>query len=374
MAYKNDDLRSLNDVQVPRSLDTFIKDLPDRYEKGEIDHQIEKQVEKDWSYFTHREKKTKTMIRNKVVYFSITIAATFGLFIGAAFVSPTIAKIAAAIPYLNLVFEKKIEAKPLISEINETLFENGDFSPSNIVVSVNNTKQEVTVAVLDTEEYFAQVKETLQSLVEEVTKRNHEQFTVKMTNHPDTGKIFKDMVQNREKEDQELEQVSVIVEEVLQSYGYSNGGVGVRQGRIDLEDIPNTETRVEEIKEDIIEALRSGGKGEYEVKVHLYDQRARERKGKFMPIYHAIHEGLTAKTEFYHFDSVGFLSKKDYFYMEVRTTVPSTFKDIDEVVNQLAQTIQEFLDSPGIRNQIQDESYKIVITSSDKKELKVLQN
>lgn len=374
MAYKNEDFHSLNDIQVPHSLDSFIKNLPDRYENGEIDQKIEEQVEKDWIYFTHREKKTKTTIRNKVVYFSITIAATFGLFIGAAFVSPTVAKIAAAIPYLHLVFEKKIEAKPLISEINETLFKNGDFSPATIVVSVNNTKQEVTVAVLDTEEYFAQVKETLQSLVEEVTRKNHEHFTVKLMNDPETGKIFKDMMQNHQVEDQEIEQVTAIVEEVLQSYGYSKGGLGVRLGRIDLENIPNTETRVEEIKADIIEALRSGKKGEYEVKVHLYDQRASERNGKFMPIYHTIHEGLTAKTEFYHFDSVGFLSKKDYFYMEVRTTVPSTYKDIDEVVNQLAQTIQEFLNTADIQHQIQGEPYKIVIISTDKKELKVIQN
>jgi hypothetical protein len=374
MAYKNEDFQSLNDLQVPHSLDRFIKDLPGRYENGEIDEQIEAQVEKDWSKFTQRVNKDKKRFSKKVVYFPIVIAATFCLFIGAAFVSPSVARIAAAIPYLHLVFEKKIEAKPLISEINETMFKNGDYSPSNIVVNVNNTKQEVTVAVLDTVEYFNQVKEPLQSLVEDVTRKNHEHFTVKIINDPETGKQFKDSMQNRSEEDQELEQVSKIVEEVLLSYGYSKGGVGVRIGRIDLENIPNTETRVEEIKTDIIEALRSEKKGEYEVQVHLYDQKARDREGKFMPIYHTIHEGLTAKTEYYKFDSIGYSSKKDYFYMEVRTTVSSTYKDIDGVVNELAQTIQEFLDSSEIQHQIQDEPYKIVIISTDKKELKVIQN
>ncbi|MFD2444072.1 hypothetical protein ACFSO7_08745 [Bacillus sp. CGMCC 1.16607] len=374
MAYKNEDFQSLNDLMVPHSLETFINDLPNRYENGEIDHKIEVQVEKDWIDFTHRVKKDKRKTSNKVVYFSIVIAASFCLFIGAAFTSPTVARIAAAIPYLHLVFEKKIEAKPLISEINEALFENGDFSPSNIVVSVNNTKQEVTVAVLDTEEYFAEVKETLQSIVEEVTKRNHKHFTVKIVNDPETGKFFKDSMLNPPEEDQEFEQVSAIVEDVLQSYGYSKGGFGVRLGRIDLENIPNTETRVKEIKTAIIEALRSENKGEYEVKVHLFDQKAREREGKFLPIYHTIHEGLTAKTEFYQFDSVGYSSKKDYFYIEVRTTVPSTYKDIEGVVNKLAQTIQEFLDSSEVKHQIQEEPYKIVIISTDKKELKVIQN
>jgi hypothetical protein len=373
MAYKKEDFQSLNDLQIPHSLDTFIKELPDRYEKGEIDKQIELQMEKDWSQFTHHTRKANGPFHKKVVYFSIVMAATFCLFIGAAFVSPSVARIAAAIPYLHLVFDKKIEAKPLMTEITETLFEKGDYSPSNIVVSVNNTKQEVTVAVLDTEEYFEQVKGHLQSLVEEVTKRNHEHFTVKMINDPETGKFFKNSMQNPPEEGQELEQVSAIVEEVLQSYGYSKGGLGVRLGRIDLENIPNTEIRVEEIKTDIIEALRSEKKGEYEVKVHLYDQKVREREGKFMPIYHTIHEGLSAKTEFYQFDSVGYSSKKDYFYMEVRTTVPSTNKDIEVVVNKLAQTIQEFLDSAEIQQQIQNEPYKIAIVSTDKKELKVIQ-
>jgi hypothetical protein len=374
MAYKNEDFQSLNDLQIPHSLDTFIKELPDRYEKGEMDQQIELQMEKDWSQFTHHTRKANGSFNKKVVYFSIVMAATFCLFIGAAFVSPSVARIAAAIPYLHLVFDKKIEAKPLMTEITETLFEKGDYSPSNIVVSVNNTKQEVTVAVLDTEEYFEQVKGPLQSLVEEVTKRNHEHFTVKMINDPETGNFFKNSMQNPPEEDQELEQVSAIVEQVLQSYGYSKGGLGVRLGRIDLENIPNTETRVEEIKTDIIEALRSAKKGEYEVKVHLYYQEAREREGKFMPIYHTIHEGLSAKTEFYQFDSVGYSSKKDYFYIEVRTTVPSTYKDIEGVVNKLAHTIQEFLDSAEIKQQIQNEPYKIAIVSTDKKELKVIQN
>jgi hypothetical protein len=374
MAYKNEDFQSLNDLQIPHSLDTFIKNLPDRYENGEIDQQIEVQMEKDWSQFTHHHaRKANRKFSHKVVYFSIVIAAAFCLFIGAAFVSPSVARIAAAIPYLHLVFDKKIEANPLISEINDALYEN-NYSFSNIVVSVNHKKQEVTVAVLDTEEYFNDVKEPLQSLVEEVTKRNHEHFTVKMINDPETGKSFKDSMQNRPEENQELEQVSAIVEQVLQSYGYSKGGLGVRLGRIDLENIPNTEIRVEEIKTSIIEALRSENKGEYEVKVHLFDQKAREREGKFMPIYHTIHEGLSAKTEFYQFDSVGYSSKKDYFYMEVRTTVASTNKDIDGVVNKLAQTIQEFLDSAEIQQQIQNEPYKIVIISTDKKELKVIQN
>jgi hypothetical protein len=374
MAYKNEEFQSLNDLQVPHTLNTFINNLPDRYEKGEMDPQMEEQVEKDWGHFTHREIRAKKTIRNKVVYFSVTIAATFSLFIGATFVSPSVAKIAAAIPYLHLVFEKKIEANTLITEINETLFENAEYSPSNIVVTIYNSKQEVTVAVLDTEEYFAQVKENLQSIVEEVTRKNHEDFTVKLINDPETGKIFKDSMQSPPEGNEELEQVSMIVEEVLQSYGYGKSGVGVRLGRIDLENIPNTETRVEEIKTNIIEALQSEKKGEYEIKVHLYDQKAREREEAFMPIYHAIHEGLTAKTEFYHFDGVGFSSKKDYFYMEVRTTVPSTDKHIDEVVNQLTQTIQELLLSDDIQKQIDNEPYKIVILSSDKKELTVIQN
>jgi hypothetical protein len=373
MVYKNEDFQSLNDLQVPESLNRFIKDLPDRYENGEINQQTEIQVEKDWSQFSHLTKKPNRKFSNKVVYFSIVIAAAFCLFIGAAFVSPSVARIAAAIPYLHLVFEKKIEAKPLISEINEALYEN-NYSFSNIVVTVNNTKREVTVAVLDTEEYFAQVKEPLQSLVEEVTMKKHENFTVKMINDPETGKFFKDSMQTPQEEDQKLEHVSAIVEKVLQSYGYDKGGLGVRLGRIDLENIPNTETRVEEIKTEIIEALRTENKGDYEVKVHLYDQQAREREGKFMPIYHAIYDGLTAKTEYYQFDSVGFLSKKDYFYMEVRTTIPSTYKDIDGVVNKLTQTILEFLASAEIQQQIQNEPYKIVIISTDKKELKVIQN
>jgi hypothetical protein len=374
MAYKNEDFQSWNDLQIPQSLDTFIKELPNRYENGEIDQQIEVQMEQDWSLFTRHATKATKKVSHKVVYLSVVIAATFSLFIGAAFVSPSVARIAAAIPYLHLVFDKKIEAKPLMSEITEALFENGNYSPSNIVVSVDHKKQEVTVAVLDTKEYFEQVKEPLQSLVEEVTKRNHEHFKVKIMNDPEIGKFFKESTQNPSEEDQEIEQVMVIVEEVLQSYGYSKGGLGVRLGRIDLENIPNTETRVEEIKTAIIDALRREKKGEYEVKVHLYDQKAREREGKFMPIYHTIHEGLSAKTELYQFDSVGYSSKKDYFYMEVRTTVASTHKDIEGVVKKLAYTIQEFLDTPEIKQQIQNEPYKIVIKSSDKKELKVMQN
>jgi hypothetical protein len=372
MSYKNEETQAFNDLQISDSLEKFITDLPDRYDKGEIDKKIEERVEKDWNLFTQGLKKENRVVRKRLVYFSVTIAASVSLFIGAAFVSPSIAKIAAAIPYLNLVFEKKVDAKPLISEITETLFENG-YSPSNIVVSVNNTKKEVTVAVLDTEEYFEQVRKPLQSMVEDIIEAQNHRFKVKMINEPEVGEFFKESMQDPSQDD-ELDQVSLIVGEVLKSYGYSQAGVGVRIGRIDLENIPNTETRIEEIKAQIVEALRNEQKGEYEVKAHLYVPEASDRSGKFMPIYHTIVEGLTAKTEHYKVDSVGFSSKKDHFYMEVRTTVPSDYRDIDEVVTKLEQTIQEFLNSAEIQQQIQGEPYKVVITSTDEKELKVIQN
>jgi hypothetical protein len=374
MAYKDEDVQSLDDLQVPHSLETFINHLPNRYENGEIDTEVEKQMEKDWWTFNHRVKKERTILKNRFVTIPVAVAAACCLFIGAAFISPSVANIAAAFPYLNLVFEEKIDAKPLISDINKAIREQ-DFQLQDIVVSVDNTTREVTVMVLGSEEYFNEVRAPIKSLIEDLLKaKNHESFKVNMLNDPETARIFKEMMENPSAEEVELEKVSTIVGDVLENYGYDKGGVGVRKGRIDLENIPNTEIKVEEIKANIIEELRNAGMGEYEVKVHLFDEKASERVSKFMPIYHTITDGLMAKPEYYKIDSVGSSSKKDYFYIEVRTTIPSTDPNIDEVVNTLEVTILEFLQSPDIQKQIQNEPYKVTIESTDKKELKVIQN
>lgn len=366
MVYKNKDHIQLEQLQVPDTLDKFIENLPSRYSNGEISNDVEKQMESDWKEF-HRGTKQR-VFGKRVAQAFLGLAAGFLLFIGAAFVSPAVAQVASQIPILNLMFEYK----SLLSQVQDEIKSEG-FNYQNIIVSVSHKDKELTVMVWETKETYEQIKPQLDELIQDILSKRNEDYKVTFLNDPEAAKMIQEQLAKGP--DDEMNKVFDAIYEVLGKYGYGKGGIGVREGLIELSNIPNTETRMDEIKADIIEALNQKKLGTYDVKIYAYDPQLREREGKFMQIYNIMADGLMEKQS-YHVDNVGFSNTKykEYFYIKISTTLKASDPNMRETVQTLETAVKDFLQSEEVITKIQDEKYRVVIASVDNKEMKVIQN
>ena len=364
---KKDRIESLEQLELPESIFQFIEEIPNK----SITTEAEIQVEDDWNKFQSNTRKQKTyIIKKRMAILSLSAAAVLGLFISTAFVSPAVAQVASQIPYLNLIFENKIQVKTLENEINQAIMEK-EFK--NIALHVNRKEKYIEAMVFNTEEYYNEVKTPIKVMIEEILKtRKEDDYEIRVANDPETAEKWSKM---DVESDQKIAEIEKTVYEVLGKYNYDSPRhtSGISVNRVNLE-LPATEPNIKKIPLEIKELLKQRELGNIEVKVYKYDPELEERGGKFMGIFESIAIGLKAKPE-YKIDSVGFSNnKKEHYYISIQLVLKSTDSDIEEVVETIENTVQEFLQSDEALNSIQDEKYQVVISSSDKKKMKVISN
>jgi hypothetical protein len=364
---KKDRVESVDQLEVPESIFQMIDEIP----KKPITQEAEEQVDEDWNRFqTNSRNQRKGIIRKRMAIFSLSAAAALGLFISTASVSPAVAQVASRIPYLNLIFEKKIEAKTLENEINQAIVEK-DFK--NIALHVNRKEKYIEAMVFNTEEYYNEMKTPIKDMIRAILKaRNEEDYDIRVVNNPEAAEQWSKIDVETDKKIAEIEKT---VYEVLGKYNYDSPRhtSGISVNRVNLE-LPVTEPNIKNIPLEIKEELKQRELGDIEVKVYTYDPGLEERGGKFIKIFDSIATGLKAKPE-YQIDSVGFSNnKKEHYYISIRLVLKSTDPDIEQVAETIEKTVQDFLQSEQALNSIQDEKYQVVISSSDKKKMKVISN
>ncbi|MCM3572396.1 DUF4030 domain-containing protein [Mesobacillus subterraneus] len=364
---KKDKVESLEQLEVPESIFQMIDEIP----KKQISPEADEQVDEDWNRFqTNLRKQRNGIIRKRMAILSLSAAATLGLFISTAFVSPAVAQVASRIPYLNLIFEKKIEVKTLENEINQAIVEKNF---TNIALHVNRKEKYIEAMVFNTEEYYHEMKTPIKDMISAILKsRNEEDYDIRVANAPEAAEQWSKIDVESDKKIAEIEKT---VYEVLGKYIYDSPRhtSGISVNRVNLE-LPVTEPNIKNIPIEIKEKLKQRELGDIEVKVYTYDPGLEERGGKFMKIFDSIATGLKANPE-YQIDSVGFSNnKKEHYYISIRLVLKSTDPDIEQVAETIEKTVQDFLQSEQALLSIQDEKYQVVISSSDKKKLKVISN
>jgi hypothetical protein len=369
MGYKKEvNLSSLDHLKVPENLEKFIADLPDRYANGEIDKEIEAKTESDYNHFRHGLKGRKVLWK-KAAAITVSVAAAFGLFVGSAFVSPAMAQIVSTIPYIGALFI----SKPLFEEVKEAL-DKKDYQYDQFSVSIR--EKEVSVGFEGTVEYYNQVKAPVENLIKDILKaRNNDAYKVRVFHDPDAAKRAAELFGTLDHDvDSEADKVTAIVGEVLQKYGYEPNGVGVGSNRkIHIDYIPNTETRLDLIKSDILTSLQQEQIKEYKIKFYLFDPDTQEREGRMLPLFHTLTEGLTARTEF-KVSGAGYTNKKERFYIEVQTTLSSSDNEKEEVAAKIEKAIKEFMQTEEAKQAVQNDIYEIVILTKDRKTLQTIKN
>ena len=311
--------------------------------------------------------KKRSSIGKKIIYISSAAIAPFALFIGLAFLSPAVAKVAAKVPFLNMIFE----SKPISDIIAETLTEKG-YKFDGVGVRYKPRK-EFLVGLLGSKEYVDNVRPEVKKIVKELLlSRDFDAYNVKV--YSSEGRIFEPTPKEIQ-EDKELDKMVGIISAVLKRYGYEGIPIGYKYANKSVDfSLPNTELKREEIKQQVREELDAKNYETINLKVDIYNVEKREREQRWSPIIDTIGEGAFGAKKF-KVNGVGYTNRHaDYMLITISTKVSSSDSDYEEVVGNIKEMIQEFLNSKKTKEIIKDDPYKVIITSEDEKETVISSN
>jgi hypothetical protein len=264
------------------------------------------------------------------------------------------------------------ESKPITDVIHETLTEKG--YKFNGVGFQYTPKKVFSVTLLGSKEYVDKVRPEVKKIVKDLLlARDFDAYEIKV--YSSEGKIVEPTPEEI-KANEEFEKIVGIVNEVLITYGYSNGiSIGLQESKKTIEfKLPNTESRIDKIKQQVQSQLNAKNFGTFTLKVDVYNAKKREREQRWSPIISTIAEG-TFGAKKYKVTGVGYTNRHaEYMLITISTSVSSSDPDYEDVVGDIKDTIQEFLTSKKTKEIIKNDAYKVSITSKDKKETVITSN
>ncbi|MET3698830.1 uncharacterized protein DUF4030 [Bacillus oleivorans] len=306
----------------------------------------------------------------KISYVIASCLVLFGLFIGSAFVSPTMAEVASKIPFLNKIFEQK----PIYEVLREKLEDKG-YEIVGTGYSVREKTYHVTVK--GSEEYYNQVKEEIKIITEDViSSRRYDDFKVEVEQE---RTIDPNVDPANDPKYREMELALDVLKEVvpkLQQQGYKihnygGGYTGPDAKAIRLElDIEDTEKHTEEIEKAILEGIKKQDiKKDVSIKFHPFNVQERDIESKWTSdVLPVIWEGLLSKKE-YKTKGVGYSYKKGTINIFITTTINKSDSEAPELANKIEIVIREFLQSDDLKDIVGSTPYKIVVRDKDSKDI-----
>lgn len=365
MAYKKN--TSLDQLEVPVSLERFTKELPQRFEKGEFDESRLEHVDRELANFNKSMKKQWT-IGKRFGAFTFAAAASFLLFVGSGFVSPAMAKMIAKIPPLSSIFEKY--TVNLSEQITQELKKEG--YPVKEVTELVGGKNEGVYIKLDApEEKLKEMKAGIEQIAYGILKGGEnkgtrvEDYFVKIIKHREPSEKWK---MQQEAQDKASEEVHAIIEPILNAHGIM-GGYGFGPETVELE-FPSSESqeKIDGIKHELEAELKAGGKDSITINIRKYNLAKRQQYDRWTEAVSAIgHEFRTYKK--YQVSSVGYQSKDGLMRILIKIKLKSTDPKAAELASDLNTMIEDFIKSPDIWEKVKEDPYEIVITGKDKKQI-----
>lgn len=356
-----------NELQTPRSLEKFTKDLPGRFAAGEFEDARADRVGRELEGFNQALKKQWTFWKKAGATIA-AIAASFMLFVGLGFISPTMAKMVSKIPPLSAMFDNNPQ-QDLTEQLTQALKKEG--YPVKLVNQYVGGKNEGIMVHLDTSE--KQVKEMEPGVkriglsivqAEEFKGTRIEDYFIKVRQYHEPSKKWK---QEQAEIEKESEEVFEIVQAALKPYNFNNNIMfGIDQ--VELE-IPSTEKqeKVDEIKKAVEDALAAKEKEYIEVKMRKYNVAKREQYSRWSNAVSGIsHEFMTFKK--YKVSGVGHKSEDGLMTIFITMTIKSTDEGAAEHATDLYTMAEEFIKSDEIWPEVKEDPYRIVVRSKDKKE------
>lgn len=316
--------------------------------------------ERDNQLLTNKRKK-KWSIGKKITYFSSAAILMFGLLFGSAFIFPSMASVMAKVPFLGTIFE----SEPVVMVISEKLRDKG-YKIGGVSFRVRN--KTLTISIEGSEKYFQDVRGDVKNIASGVlNSRNYDAYTLKV----DKYKAMElDVSEEERKKVDKITMLLMEVQQELEKHDY-NARVGIRNNKfgktISLK-VPNTESRVDEIKELVRSIVREKDLGEFQIKINKFNVKRKAQENRWMPVITTIFEGLLAKKEF-KVTGEGYSFHPLPLRFEIRTSIKSSDPDANELGKKIENTIDNFIESADVEEAVKDDPYKVVVLSKDKKQI-----
>ncbi|MDH2363432.1 DUF4030 domain-containing protein [Priestia megaterium] len=301
--------------------------------------------------------KQNRLLRN-VVYCGVAIFILIGAFISSAFISPAMAQVVAEIPYLGQIFKKQ----PVSDEILNTLRRKG-YKIDSLGQTYYGGRKQIEISIEGSDKYFKSVKGDITKTAKDIlATRQYDTYTVKVKRHDPSADVYKPDPR-KEKYDKINQQFTMELKK--HNYDVLSVTIGGFQQRVELE-VPDTEKRIEEIKQVINDVLARNNEENTPIKVYKINLKKQEQEGRWSDIILDVEEDLLGKDK-YHVKLVGYSVHPEP--QVVIYTSLSNSHDNKEFANELEQIVHEFLETKEMKDKIKGDSYKIIIYDKDKKKL-----
>ncbi|WLD94298.1 DUF4030 domain-containing protein [Alkalihalobacillus sp. AL-G] len=305
-----------------------------------------------------RGNKSQRGLGKKVLYTCSAAVLLFSILIGSAFVSPAMAKIVSKIPYLGQIFESKDD---IVKVISKELRAKG-YNTSGAGVSF--PEKEIYIGIKGSEKYFDTVKGDVETIVKDILhSRNYDAYTLKVSRYKER-KVEID--KKEEKEMKEFYIISTVITKELkkQNYNVLTFSMGHNPKTIKLE-IPNTETRIDEMKQVINDVLQTNKIDPIPLNIKKIDMKKREQDKRWREILDIVEDDILGKKE-YKVRMVGYSIHPEP-EIQAFITLPSSDENAKAFAQQLEKVIDDFLKSEEMKSKVKNDPYHITIFSKDDK-------
>ncbi|MGP7817366.1 DUF4030 domain-containing protein [Niallia sp. 01092] len=319
---------------------------------------------------THPLKERKS--RKRWMPFIATAAALFLLFIGSTFFSPTMAKVAAKIPYFHY-FMKQQNDKNAIYKVLGDVMRKYNY-PFNQLDDVSIPDRRIVLSVdMSKEEFQKQKEAVIKNINSELIKQNFGKYSITLKREKIVNKIPDN---NQLKEEEKYAEKSQELHEKVQHYLDKNHFVTafpiqVRINQIEkfvYVSVPKTEKRMKQLKADLIDISKEYG--EFTFRITQVDMKAREQELRWdkTGAISIIAQGLMENKQF---------KVKGFSYsfhplplqIKVKTSVSSTDANAKELAQSIVEEIDTFIQTDDLTKNLRNDPYEVTVLSKDKKKI-----
>ncbi|MBH0158601.1 DUF4030 domain-containing protein [Fictibacillus sp. 5RED26] len=305
-----------------------------------------------------RLKKRTIKKKNQFLYTMSAAVLLFALFIGSAFVSPAMAKVASKLPYLGQFFE----TKDIVMVMHEDFVDKG-YKVASVGVSYQG-KKEVLIVIDGSSSYFDKVKGGVESTASELLKsRDYDAYSVVVSKYENDKDETTPEQEERFKKESEL---FTALDGVYKKYQLTGLSLNSVKKVVEVE-IPDTNTKMSEIEQQVQSVIRTKTNKIYTVKFKKVNMKKRDQDRRWAEILGLVGDELMGK-KVYKVTGLGYSvypSPEIIFKTSLKESVP----EAENHAKELEKVIEEFLKTEKMQAKVKGDSYKITIRSEDYKKI-----
>ncbi|MGV3466108.1 MAG: DUF4030 domain-containing protein [Heyndrickxia sp.] len=308
--------------------------------------------------------------KKKVIYSGFIAATLLIIFLTSAYVSPTMAKVAAKIPYFSL-FIKQQEYKNEVLEVIDDVAAKYKYPFESLNISVHD--KEISITILGTEKEVNNIKTNVIKNINDALIAKHfgkYQINVKSVKRREVHitKLSSEEKKNL-KDSQKLEKT--IVEELKKNNFVMPFPPQVRINKLEkyiYVSIPKTEKRMALLKDILNNASSKYGKFKYDIRksdLHAREQENRWEKNNIIGI---IVGGLMENKDF---KVTGFSYSFHPLPLQIiiKTSVHSSDRNAKKLAKRIEDEINIYIKTDDTTKEVRHDPYIITVYSKDNKKI-----